>query len=347
MSLTKQKLLCGSITALFLILAVSPVCFAQDDASYVNAMPHLRLGAGARSIGLGGAFTAIAEDATATVWNPAGLGSSADLSLNFSTQRLSLDRSHNFIAITKMLGDYGSIGIAATNFGVSDYDLYDAAGVHGGTADYSSNAYSLSYGIAFGNFNIGLTGRMLADSFGVDDVDNQSGFGGVDIGLMGHALHIDVAERMMGQALHTHSSEMSDGNIQVPTFHYGIVAKYLGSSFGEAGATIPMVINAGVAYDLYMGNVVTFAADIEHEFVNLERSAFSMRGGVEYTIITSKSTEFSLRAGMRASRDARNLFGGFGVNIAGLQVDYAIQDSLETEIEGAGTTQFVSVSYEF
>ena len=324
MSVTKQRLLCGVIPVLLLILAVSPVCFAEGE---VNAMPHLRLGAGARSIGLGGAFTAIAEDATATVWNPAGLGSAADLSLNFSTQRLSLDRSHNFIALTKALGTYGSIGLAATNFGVSDYDLYDAQGEYGGKSDYSSNAYSLSYGIAVGHFNIGLTGRMLADNFGVDSVENQSGFGGVDIGLMGHALHIDVDEN------------------QVPTFHYGIVAKYLGASLGEW--TVPMVVDVGVAYDLYMGNVVTFSADIEQEFVNLDESAFSMRGGVEYTITTNKSTEFALRAGVRASRDVQSLFGGFGVNIAGLQLDYAIQDGMASEINGAGSTHYVSVSYEF
>ena len=325
MSITKQRLLCGVIPVLLLILAVSPVCYAEGE---VNAMPHLRLGAGARSIGLGGAYTAIAEDATATVWNPAGLGSAADLSLNFSTQRLSLDRTHNFIAITKMLGSYGSIGLAATNFGVSDYNLYDAKGEYGGKADYSSNAYSLSYGIAVGNFNLGLTGRMLADNFGVDSVENQSGFGGVDIGLMGHALHIDANEE------------------QVPTFHYGVVAKYLGASLGEEG-TVPMVVDVGVAYDLYMGNVVTFSADIEQEFVNLEESAFSMRGGVEYTIVTNKSTEFAIRAGVRASRDAQNLFGGLGVNIAGLQLDYAIQDGMASEINGVGSTHYVSVSYEF
>lgn len=325
MSITKQRLLCGVIPVLLLILAVSPVCYAEGE---VNAMPHLRLGAGARSIGLGGAYTAIAEDATATVWNPAGLGSAADLSLNFSTQRLSLDRTHNFIAITKMLGSYGSIGLAATNFGVSDYNLYDSKGEYGGKADYSSNAYSLSYGIAVGNFNLGLTGRMLADNFGVDSVENQSGFGGVDIGLMGHALHIDANEE------------------QVPTFHYGVVAKYLGASLGEAG-TVPMVVDVGVAYDLYMGNVVTFSADIEQEFVNLEESAFSMRGGVEYTIVTNKSTEFAIRAGVRASRDVQNLFGGLGINIAGLQLDYAIQDGMASEINGVGSTHYVSVSYEF
>lgn len=327
MSNTKQRLLCGFIPALLLILAVSPVSFAQDG-DYVNAMPHLRLGAGARSIGLGGAFTAIAEDATATVWNPAGLGSAADLSLNLSTQQISdqgmLGQTKHFIALTKTLGTYGSVGIAATNFGVADYELRNDAGDHEGNADYSANAFSLSYGIGFGDFNVGLTGRMLMDSFGVESDEDQSGFGGVDIGFMGHALHIDVDEA------------------QVPTFHYGIVAKHLGASYG--GGMIPMIVDVGVAYDLYMGNVVTFSADIEQEFVNLDESPFSMRAGVEYTIVNNKSTEFALRAGIRASRDVQDLFGGFGVNIAGLQVDYAIQDGMNA-IQGVGITHYLSVSY--
>ncbi len=316
------KLLCGLIPLFFLILAVSPVSFAG-----VDAMPHLRLGAGARSIGLGGAFTAIADDATATVWNPAGLGSAADLSLNFSTQRLDLDRSHNFIALTKALGSAGSIGIAVTNAGVSGIQQYDNKENYGGEFDYSANAYSLSYGIGIGNFSVGLTGRMLADNFGLDSVENQSGFGGVDIGLMGHALHIDVGEE------------------KVPTFHYGVVAKYLGASLGDD--IVPMVVNVGLAYNLYMGNVVTFAADLEQEFVNLDESATSLRLGAEYTIVTYKSTALSIRGGVKASRDVQSLFGGFGVNVGGLQIDYAIQDGMASEINGVGSTHFASLSYRY
>ena len=316
------KLLCGLIPLFLLILTVSPASFAG-----VDAMPHLRLGAGARSIGLGGAFTAIADDATATVWNPAGLGSAPDLSLNFSTQRLDLDRSHNFIALTKALGSAGSIGLAVTNSGVSGIPQNDSHGHYEGQFDYSANAYSLSYGIGIGNFNVGLTGRMLADNFGLDSVENQSGFGGVDIGVIGHALHIDVGEE------------------KVPTFHYGVVAKYLGASIGDD--TVPMVVNVGLAYNLYMGNVVTFAADLEQEFVNLDESATSLRLGAEYTLVTYKSTALSIRGGAKASRDTQSLFGGFGVNIGGLQVDYAIQDGMASEINGVGSTHFASLSYRF
>ncbi|RKU16290.1 hypothetical protein C6503_12750 [Candidatus Poribacteria bacterium] len=316
------KLLCGLFLLFFFILTVSPVSFAG-----VDAMPHLRLGAGARSIGLGGAFTAIADDATATVWNPAGLGSAPDLSLNFSTQRLDLDRSHNFIALTKALGSAGSIGLAVTNAGVSGISQYDNRENYVGEFDYSANAYSLSYGIGIGNFSFGLTGRMLADNFGLESVENQSGFGGVDVGLMGHALHIDVGEE------------------KVPTFHYGVVAKYLGAAIGDD--IVPMVLNLGLAYNLYMGNVVTFAADLEQEFVNLDESATSLRLGAEYTIVTYKSTALSIRGGVRASRDTQSLFGGFGVNIGGLQVDYAIQDGMASEINGVGSTHFASLSYKF
>ena len=316
------KLLCGLIPLFFLILAVSPVSFAG-----VDAMPHLRLGAGARSIGMGGAFTAIADDATATVWNPAGLGSAADLSLNFSTQQLDLDRSHNFIALTKALGSAGSIGLAVTNAGVSGIQQYDAKERYGGTFNYSANAYSLSYGIGFGSFGIGLTGRMLADNFGAEGVESQSGFGGVDVGIMGHALHIDVGEE------------------KVPTFHYGLAAKYLGAALGDD--TVPMVISVGAAYNLYMGNVVTFAADLEQEMVNLDESATSLRLGAEYTVLTYKSTALAIRGGVKASRDVQNLFGGFGVNIGGLQIDYAIQDGMASEIQGVGSTHFASLSYRY
>ena len=144
---------------------------------------------------------------------------------------------------------------------------------------------------------------------------------------MGHALHIDVGEE------------------KVPTFHYGIVAKYLGAALGDD--TVPMVINVGVAYNLYMGNVVTFAADIEQELVNLDQSATSLKLGAEYTILTYKSTGLAIRGGVRASRDVQNLFGGFGVNIGGLQIDYAIQDGMASEINGVGSTHFASLSYSF
>ena len=81
--------------------------------------------------------------------------------------------------------------------------------------------------------------------------------------------------------------------------------------------------------------------------VTVDESTTGIRLGAEYTIVTYKSTQFALRGGVRATRDVQNLFGGFGVNIGGLQIDYAIQDGMASEINGVGTTHFASLSYSF
>ena len=88
----RHKVLFSSIGLFALVVLLAPVCFAG-----VNAAPHLGMGSGARSLGLGGAFTAVADDATSTIWNPAGLPSVDDLTITLSSARLSLDRRHSFI----------------------------------------------------------------------------------------------------------------------------------------------------------------------------------------------------------------------------------------------------------
>ena len=65
----KPKMLLSSTLVLIALLAFTPVCFANA----VDAAPYLRLGAGAASIGVGGAVTATVDDATATVWEPGRL----------------------------------------------------------------------------------------------------------------------------------------------------------------------------------------------------------------------------------------------------------------------------------
>ena len=44
-----------------------------EDAIDIPGQQNLTLGSGARAFGMGGAFLARADDATAASWNPAGL----------------------------------------------------------------------------------------------------------------------------------------------------------------------------------------------------------------------------------------------------------------------------------
>ena len=59
-----------TLTALWLVLALASSSYAVSEAGVL----FLRIAPGARAAGMGEAFVAIADDATATHWNPAGLG---------------------------------------------------------------------------------------------------------------------------------------------------------------------------------------------------------------------------------------------------------------------------------
>jgi hypothetical protein len=91
--------------------------------------------------------------------------------------------------------------------------------------------------------------------------------------------------------------------------------------------------------------MVTFAVDLEREFVDIEESTTSARIGIEYLI----GNTFSIRGGTKATSDRLSLYGGFGVNVAGLQVDYAIKlaDSGEHKLNDSGNIHLVSLSYSY
>ncbi len=64
----------GKIVTLFFILICGPflTCAVAEDRLEIPSSPN-PVGSGARALGMGGAFIAVADDATAASWNPAGL----------------------------------------------------------------------------------------------------------------------------------------------------------------------------------------------------------------------------------------------------------------------------------
>ena len=65
------KLILISLTVLISMLTLAQTGHAVSEAGVL----FLRIASGARAAGMGEAFVAVADDATATHWNPAGLAS--------------------------------------------------------------------------------------------------------------------------------------------------------------------------------------------------------------------------------------------------------------------------------
>ncbi|MEK7643747.1 MAG: hypothetical protein AAB390_00375, partial [Patescibacteria group bacterium] len=120
------------------------------------------LNIGARPQGLGGAFTAISDDANALFYNPAGISNlkKAELTSNYGRLFLGLDDNSSigssFIGYAQPTEKYGTPGISWYNLSLSN--LYD------------ETAIALSYSYPFNKYiSAGATVKNLSRKFGVDD----------------------------------------------------------------------------------------------------------------------------------------------------------------------------------
>ena len=100
----------------FLLIIYTLLFFGKtvysNDASAGKAGAFLRVGVGARPLGMGGAFTAISNDVYGSYWNPAGLGQLNSVQLMGMYSLLTLDRTLNYAATAFPVKGMGTIGLS-------------------------------------------------------------------------------------------------------------------------------------------------------------------------------------------------------------------------------------------
>lgn len=312
----KHALIIGVAGIILVLFGFVSVSFSAE----IDAAPYLRMGAGARSLGMGGAFTAVADDATSIVLNPAGLSNiNGDLSLTLYTAKMDFERKYNFLGITKNLGSAGAIGFAWTSAGVDAIPYYDNDGKEHSDKrfNYADHVSTLAYGYGLSDVGVSLGAalKIIRSTFDFEGAEDTIGFGGLDIGVLGHAF--------------------------AGTASYGLAIRNLGGKVGEG--TVPMAFDIGVAFKLLKNDdhEAMLALDLEHEIINLPESTTGIRLGAEYWL----KNVLAIRAGGKHTGDRRSLFGGFGVRVAGLQIDYAFKPTDDTIYQLGGSSHFVSLSY--
>lgn len=169
------------------LLCIIPVTAIAQTAKYSNEF--LNVGVGARSIGMGRAFIATADDVTASYWNPAGLVKlSGDQQAGLMhAQYFAGIAKFDYIGVAGKLDKKSAIGVSVLRYGVDDIpnttELIDGDGNMNydrissfSVADYAMMiSYSRSSGIEGldlgGNLKIirRLTGEFAsAWGFGID-----------------------------------------------------------------------------------------------------------------------------------------------------------------------------------
>ena len=305
------------IMSLALIMVISAIAWAADA---VGAFAASKSGVGARALAMGGAFVAIANNATAMHWNPAGLAQVNDTRLTGMTTDLSGSGwiTHNVLAATTMFSDIG-IGLGWDSVNISYADSDWPVGKEAVTWDESVVIGSVAMGITESVFaGVNVKYYMATDN----NAQSAKGFG-FDLGLL-----FDLGEM----------------------FSFGINAADIGGSTitwdDNKEETVTALYKFGGALKLLDGNVIV-TADVD--FVGNNFKMGDIHFGTEVQIIE----EFALRAGVLVPASLHDdsaqdfcFSVGAGVSVAGLYVDvaYLLQD-LGSSV--GGNTLFLSAEFSF
>jgi hypothetical protein len=130
----------------FAALGINIFPQASAAQSGGQAGAYLRIGAGVRALGMGGAFVAVANDVTANYWNPAGLGRIAEPQFIGMYSLLALDRRYNYVAATYPFRAAGTVSLGWINYSVVNAEARDATGALTGDFANGENAFLISYG---------------------------------------------------------------------------------------------------------------------------------------------------------------------------------------------------------
>lgn len=313
-----------------LALAIALPASAQDK----YAGEFLKIGVGARALGMGGAFVSVADDASAIYWNPAGLTFlQRGQVLGMHAEQFGGEVGHDFLSVAYPLRGEGNAGAGIVGVGwdrvaVDDIEVttdglldYGQDGVDGtndpgeGNGEYDfgeqfdpskfemrsnvNQAFFFTYAREIGsNLAIGGTVKLLR----LDLVGTNATGVGAELGVMYQASR-ELTIGLLAQDLTTTRISWDTGHRETvsPSF---VIGSYYARSVGDLG------VIAG-AVDVAM---TTDGRDGASQFAT---GAFGgdVRGGIEYW--------YRRAVALRAGVDAGNLTAGTGIRYRQFGVDYA------------------------
>lgn len=287
--------------------AVSSFAAVNNNASII--FPLLSMGVGARALGMGDAYTAVADDASAVYWNTAGLSRVKSGQLGLTYDKWFVD----------------------TMFGQIQFAYPLSVGTIGADIIY------LNTGSLMGMDDSGHPTQAL-------NLYNIGGCVGYGISLT-ESISVGVALKLISQSTGNLSSSgiAADAGFLFKTgiFAAGLNLQNIGSSSGS-GYSLPTNIKVGIAVKPIdeRSHGLLLALDTQY----ILKDSVSLSAGVEYLY----DKMFALRLGYKTIfgnpdlEGITGISGGVGVKLGSISFDYAL-----VPYGDLGLTQKATLSYNF
>src|SRR5438445_6968526 len=106
-----------------IIMMMTPCLPAQEVTKVgTTAAKFLSIPVGARAVGMGGAFVAVADDASSLYWNPAGIARLSQSEAIFHHANWIADMNFNFGGVAVPIEGLGTVGISFTSLTMDEME---------------------------------------------------------------------------------------------------------------------------------------------------------------------------------------------------------------------------------
>ena len=309
------------------------------------AVLFLLIEPGARAIGMGETYVAIADDATASYFNPAALAGQTRKKVNFTHSKwlpgLADDLSYEFLAYSTPVEGWGNIGVNVALLNLGEQIRTDERGNTQGTFRSYDMALSAAYGADIGdNMSAGIGLKFIRSNLADQGAGIERGKG------VGNSFAADIGLLWK----------------MTPEISFGAALRNLGPKIAYIDASqadpLPQHIVLGTAYELmdtqyhdvllsfdlykpliadgsFLGNLVKAWAD---EGMGDELREMDLHVGGEYKYgLSARQDEafFALRAGYSWDSDGELKTPTFGVGLKynRFQVDVAYITGEDTPMQ--------------
>ncbi len=306
-----MKYLIAFLLVIITFAEIKPQLFPMlgGQRAGISTAQFLKIGVGGRATAMGDAFIAVANDASALYWNPAGLSQFEDNQIIFSHNNWVVDINHEFLGAVYHLDDANTFGVSLTSLSMQDMKVTTEFAPFG-TGEYfgfSDLGLAISYSRKMTDqFSFGGTIRYIEETLDV---------------LKMRGVMIDLGTYYWtGLGTTRFAVTVSNfGNNLAPDGEVVLIGKRSKSDWQAFSP--PTIFRIGFAFEPYQDdeNKITTSIQLNHPNDNSENLSL----GLEY--VWNKM--FFARGGYKFNVDEQNYSFGAGINlpinIANVSVDYA------------------------
>jgi hypothetical protein len=277
-------------SVLLILLLLSVPVFAQTGAK--TGMAYMKIGVDSRAAAMGEAYTALANDAAATYWNPAGLALAQSNSAVLMHNAWIQDVSHDFAAVQLFRGTH-NIALSLNMMFVSGIELRGERATE--EPDGETGAHNVNLAVSYATeitkgWKIGASLKYLYEKYYLESA-------------AGYAFDLGVIKENL-----------------LPDISFGAVLQNIGSmaKLRNESTSLPAALRAGVGYRLPI-SILNHRPLVAADFYYVNDDVTRVGLGFE----TAMFDNFDLRAGYVLGSETMSLTAGLGVRYGLFNIAYA------------------------